>query len=128
MTANNFLELAQKSFRITLGATASLIETLQDPQRRSENFSRLKTEFDQLAEEWEVKGVSTEQEARSFVDNWLNQRSPERPVSSDAASYTPPPASPTSSATSAPANIQQDLQDLTTQLAEIRAELEKLRE
>jgi polyhydroxyalkanoate synthesis regulator phasin len=114
---SDLMQLVQKSFRVTLGATATLLETLQDSQQRESNFSRLKQEFDQLAEQWEAKGSVTEQEARSFVDNLLNHPSQE-----------PHPPTPPAEASSAPSvGIQQDLRDLTAQLASIRAELERLR-
>lgn len=123
MNSDQLIQLAQKGFRVTLGATASLLETLQDPQRREENLSRLRTEFSQLADEWAIKGETTEQEARNFVNGLWTQRSSD--------SSTPPASNvsaPTTAAGVATPDIQQDLQDLTSQLAEIRAELEKLRE
>jgi polyhydroxyalkanoate synthesis regulator phasin len=127
MNSDNLIQLAQKSLRVTLGATADLLETLQDSQRREESLFRLKTEFDQLADAWEVKGATTEQEARNFVDGLLNQRANQRAATTNP---TPPPsATPATPAPATPASaIQQDLQDLTVQLATIRAELERLRE
>lgn len=129
MNSDSLIQLAQKSLRVTLGATASLIETLQDPQRREESLIRLQTEFSQLAEEWEVKGTVTEQEARTFVDNILSQtthqaNSTHSPSSSTSA--TSPTSTATRTATSP--EVQQDLQELTAQLAAIRSELERLRE
>lgn len=123
MNSEQLIQLAQKGFRVTLGATASLLETLQDPQRREESFVRLRTEFSQLADELAVKGETTEQEARNFVDELLSQRSqpsnPTQPSTDNIITTTARPAAP---------DVQQDLQDLTAQLAAIRAELEKLRE
>ncbi|WAL58874.1 hypothetical protein [Thermocoleostomius sinensis] len=130
MNSDNLIQLAQKSFRVTLGATADLLETLQDSQRREESLARLKTEFNQLAEAWEVKGATTEQEARNFVDGLLNQQTTANqtqtpPAPTVASDSTSTPAALSSTPASA---IQQDLQDLTAQLASIRAELERLRE
>lgn len=127
MNSDNLIQLAQKSFRVTLGATADLLETLQDSQRRNASFSRLKDEFNQLAEAWEVKGANTEQEARNFVDGLLNQRT----TTNTTTNQSPPPPSdfaPPAPPSSPAPNIQQDLQDLTAQLATIRAELERLRD
>jgi polyhydroxyalkanoate synthesis regulator phasin len=126
MNPDSFIQIAQKGLRVTLGATSVLIETLQDPSRREEKFSRLRTEFSQLTEEWEAKGEVTEREARDFVDNVLNQRF-NRPPS--AAPGTPSGGSTASPAPSAPStpDVQQDLQELTEQLAAIRSELEALR-
>lgn len=125
MNSDTLTQLLRKGFRVTLGATATLIESLQDPQRREANFSRFATEFSQLAEEWESKGATTEQEARNFVDTlWQQQNgSPhgESSYSGPTSSQSSEPASP------AAADVQQDLQELTAQLAAIRAEIEKLR-
>lgn len=123
MNSDTLIQLLQKSLRVTLGATATLIETLQDPQRRDENLSKLRTELSQLTEEWELKGETTEREARSFVDNILTRSSGfNNPPRSEATS-----TSTVSSPAPAPA-VQQDLQELTEQIAAIRSELEKLRE
>lgn len=123
MNSDTILQIVQKGFHVTLGATASLIETLQDPQRRDENLYRLRVELNQLAEEWAVKGEMTEQEARNFVDTILAQRAAQA-NSSDA----PSTSSSSSTATAAPPDVQLDLQELTAQIAAIRAELERLRE
>jgi hypothetical protein len=135
MNPDSLIQIAQKGLRVTLGATSVLIETLQDPLRREETMARLRTEFGQLAEEWEVKGEVTEREARDFVDTVLNQRfNRNTPPASSAESTpgTPPPystspVSPTNVA-NPPVDVQQDLQDLTEQLAAIRSELQKMRE
>jgi polyhydroxyalkanoate synthesis regulator phasin len=123
MNPDTILQTVQKGFRVTLGATAFLIETLQDPQRRDENLYRLRVDLDQLTEEWAAKGEMTEQEARNFVDTILSQRAAQS-NSSDTSS-----ASGGSSTTAvAPPDVQLDLQELTAQIAAIRAELERLRE
>jgi polyhydroxyalkanoate synthesis regulator phasin len=123
MNSDTLLQIVQKGFRVTLGATASLIETLQDPQRRDENLYRLRVELGQLTEEWAVKGEMTEQEARNFVDTILSQRAAQ--TNSSDVSSTP---SNSSTATAAPPDVQLDLEELTAQIAAIRAELERLRE
>jgi polyhydroxyalkanoate synthesis regulator phasin len=118
MNSDTLTQLLQKGFRVTLGATATLVEALQDPQSRDANLSRLTTELGQLAEEWEAKGTTTEQEARNFVNTLWQQRStPSTPASPTASAA---PASP------AP-DVQQDLQELTAQIAAIRTEIERLR-
>lgn len=118
----DIVQLLQKGFRVSLGATASLIEILQDPQRRGENLAKLRAELGELSEEWAAKGAMTEQEARNFVETILSQQQPPgRPTGS----------SPQSTATVSPPtdpDVQLDLQELTAQIAAIRAELEKLRE
>jgi len=119
MNSDTLIQLAQKSLRVTLGATTTLIETLQDPQQRDANLAKLKTELSQLTEEWEVKGESAEREARGFVDSLINQASSR--VSQPNTDSTVSIATPVSS------SAQQDLQDLTEQIAALRAEIEKLR-
>lgn len=123
MESQNLTDLLQQGLRVTLGATASLIEILQDPQKRDENLSKLKTDLSQLADAWAEKGAVTEQEARSFVDTLLEQRqqntTSETPASDTTATDSPPTTSP---------DIQLGLQELTAQIAAIRAELEKLRD
>ena len=125
MNSDNVIELLQKGFRVSLGATASLIESVQDSQKRDETFSKLmRSEFDSLTEEWAEKGEVTEREARNFVDSLLNQQhqstSAETPeTSTSTVSTTPTPT--------APPEVQLELQELTAQIAAMRAELETLR-
>ncbi len=119
MNSNTLIQLLQNGFRITLGATATFVEVLQDPQKRDENLTKLRQEWSQLSEAWAAKGELTEEEARNFVNNLLEQRS--RP--SNGSSYSPS----TSAAPTASPDVQMELQQLTTQIASIRAELEKLR-
>ncbi len=119
----DILRLLQKGFRVTIGATATLIEVLQDPQRRDQNLSKLRLELDQLAQEWAEKGEITEQEARSFVDTLMAQR---RSASDQAASETTVTTIATPVVT--PPTEVLELQELTAQLAAIRAELALLRQ
>lgn len=119
---NNLTNLLQQGFHMTLGATASLVETLQDPQKRTENLSQISSELGNMAHEWVAKGEMTEQEARDFVSNFLNQLRNQRP-----ATQSPNSTVYTTSTQVAPPDVQLDLQELTAQLAAIRTELEKLR-
>jgi len=113
----------QKSFRVSLGATTALVESLQDPQKRDENWTKMQTDFGQLTEEWAEKGEVTEQEARSFVDNLISGQD------TQSTSSTSDPSSATTTATpTASADIQQELQELTAHIIALREELEKLRE
>ncbi len=123
MNSDTVLQLLKKGFRVTIGATATLIEVLQDPQRREQNLSRLRLEFDQLAQEWAEKGEMTEQEARSFVDTLIAQR---RAASDRAASEAIVTTTAVRVSTS-PSEVL-ELQELTAQLAAIRAELAQLRQ
>jgi polyhydroxyalkanoate synthesis regulator phasin len=127
MNSETLTQLLQKSLRVTLGATATLVETLQDPQRRAENLSKLTTELSQLAEGWEAKGTTTESEARNFVNRlWSQTTSQDAPPSTyPQDSY--PQDSLGNTAFTPTSEVQQDLQELTVQLAAMRAEIERLR-
>ncbi|GET40590.1 hypothetical protein [Microseira wollei] len=123
MNSDNLILLLQQGFRISLGATASLVETLQDDQKRSETLSQLGSQLIQLTQEWSEKGEITEQEARSYVDSLLRQQT------NQTTSATPPTAR-TSPATPNPAaatDVQLEIQELIAQIAAMRAELENLR-
>jgi len=122
MNPDDVLQTLQKGFRVTLGATTALVESIQNPQRREENLAKLKTNPNQLADELAVKGEATEQEARTFVDGLLAQRSGQ-PDSGGSSFTRSAPSGPTASP-----EVQADLQDLTTQIAAMREELERLRQ
>ncbi|MEA5532883.1 hypothetical protein [Crocosphaera sp. XPORK-15E] len=117
MNTDTFFQLLQQSFRIGVGATASLLETLQDPHKRSETLSILQTQMSEKTQEWAEKGEITEQEARRLVDQWLNQSN--RPSNPNQSS---------SSSTETPGNIDSEIQQLTEQVIALRQELEELRE
>jgi polyhydroxyalkanoate synthesis regulator phasin len=127
MNSDLLIQLLHKGFRVTLGATASLIEILQDPQRRDENLGRLRTDLAELADEWAVKGELTEQEARNFVETILAQQTRTN-SSSESGGTTTITTTATTAPPAATPDVQNDLRELTDQIAAIRAELEKLRE
>jgi len=127
MNTDNLMETVQTGFRVAVGATASLIELLQDPQKQSENPNPWNADWNDLTKQWAEKGEVTEQEARKFVENLWNQqtasspetqgtdRSPESPESKE--SNPTPPNDP---------EVQSELHELTKTIASLRAELEKL--
>ncbi|HEY9296320.1 MAG TPA: hypothetical protein VIQ31_08110 [Phormidium sp.] len=123
MNSDSLIQFLQTGFRLSVGATAAVIESLQDSQKREEIASLLmQSEFSQLAAELTKKGEITEQEAREFVDSlWQqqnNRTSSDAPGTSTTTTTDNPVASP---------NVQQELQELTAQVAALRAELEELR-
>lgn len=124
MNSDTVIRMLQRSFRVTLGATASLVEILQDPQKREANLAKLRLELDQLTREWAEKGEVTEQEARSYVDTFVAQRRGE--MNSGTTVTTTATTVPTTVSTPPP-EVQLELQELTAQLAAIRAEVERLR-
>jgi polyhydroxyalkanoate synthesis regulator phasin len=125
MNSDTLTDTLQKGFRLTLGATASLLEALQDPQGSSRKFSELSTDMDRLTEELEAKGAVTEQEARQFVDGMLTQvpnlfnQGSAAPQSRTVYTVATPVSDP---------SIQPELEALTQQLAEIRREIETLKQ
>ncbi|WP_413167064.1 hypothetical protein ACL6C3_10230 [Capilliphycus salinus ALCB114379] len=125
MNADNLTQILHQGFRVTLGATSSMIEMLQDSQKRSENLEKMQSQWSQLAEELAEKGEQTEQEARRFVDTILEQRTNSTTTggttstSSESMTTTPVSVSEPDSA--------EELQELTAQIAALRLELERLR-
>jgi len=120
MDSQQTLEFLRKGLHVTLGATTSLVESVQDPLKREENMAQLNLGFDELTHIWEEKGSVTEAEARQFVDTV---------ISSSMNVATPAPYSSSSSSSSSStqfdAGIANEIEDLTTQISEIRNELSK---
>lgn len=123
MNPDNLTQAIQKGFRITLGATSFFIETVQDSTKRDENLNKLSTDFNQLTEEWADRGEMTEQEARNFVDTILNQQNSQADTDSTTVS-----SSPTSASSFVSLDVQQDLLELTQEIANLRTDLQKLQE
>ena len=122
MNNNNFLQVIQQGFRITIGATASLVETIQDPQKRTKTLSQLQLELEQKTQEWAQKGEVTEQEARRIIDNLLSQRGWKTQTDTTNNSTQ------SSSTRNYPeSTVQSGLEELTQQIITLREELEKLR-
>lgn len=125
MNSDRLTTLIQKGFRVTVGATSSLIEILQDPQKREESLEKLKSaDFNVLAEEWEQKGELTEREARNFVETILSQQNQQ--TSTDAGNSPEPPTATPPDSNPVP-KVETEIQELTAQLAALRIELENLR-
>ncbi|MFB2892147.1 hypothetical protein ACE1CI_04295 [Aerosakkonemataceae cyanobacterium BLCC-F50] len=138
MNSDSLIQLLQNGFRLSVGATAALIESLQDSQKREEFLAKLMhSELSELAAELTNKGEITEQEAREFVDSLLarqnqpnqqNQENQENQQNTQTSSDVPGTSATTTTDNPVVSpNVQQELQDLTAQVAALRAELEKLR-
>ena len=121
MNGNSLIQVVQQGFRIAVGATADCIETLQDPQKRAEAFSEIQTELSQKTQEWSIKGESTQQQAKEFVENFMSQRGWSRNGTSTSASSS------TATPNSRGSNINSDLQELTEEIIALKLELERLR-
>jgi polyhydroxyalkanoate synthesis regulator phasin len=122
MDSNNIFQTVQKGFRVTVGATASVVETLQNPQKRADVFSELQTELSQKTEEWSIKGEETEEEARRMLDVFLRRQNWQTANSNQSESYNN-----ATNNTNVSENIQSEIQDLTEQIVNLRNELEELR-
>ncbi|NDJ19578.1 hypothetical protein [Myxacorys almedinensis] len=119
MNSDSVVQLLQRGFRVTLGATTALVEILQDPQKRDANLTKLRLELGELTQEWATKGEMTEREARIYVDSFMAQRrGTEVPTTLTTTATEVPPTS---------TEVQLELQELTAQLSAIRAEVERLK-
>lgn len=132
MNSDSLLQLLQNGFRLSVGATAALVESLQDSQKRDEFLAKLmRSELSELAAELTNKGEITEQEAREFVDSiWRQQNQYNQQSQQNSQTSSDAPGTSATTTTDNPVvspNVQQELQDLTAQVAALRAELEKLR-
>lgn len=71
MESNTIFNLIQESFRTAVGATASVLETLQDNEKRNQVLSDLNAQWQQKSQEWSQKGTITEQEARKIIEQFF---------------------------------------------------------
>ncbi|MGB5972743.1 MAG: hypothetical protein WBG38_05465 [Nodosilinea sp.] len=124
MYSDDFSQTLQKGFRVTLGATASLVEAIQDPDSSRQKFSTLGGDVNRLTEELEVKGETAEREARQFVDSLLSQMP--NPFT-NSSTETEGPTITTVASPVVDASVQGDLNALTEELAAIRQEIEALK-
>ncbi|MGL5065003.1 MAG: hypothetical protein ACRC62_33970 [Microcoleus sp.] len=149
MNSDNLSQMFKTGFHLTLGAASFAIETLQDPLKREENLAKLQSDLSLLADELLEKGEMTDREARNYVDTVFGKPSdPENSDnrenndsefasdnlsnSSDRPSDTraePQPAKPADTIPEpvARSNAQQEIQELTIQMAALRVQLENLR-
>ncbi len=125
MNPDTLTETIQKGMRVTLGATASLMDAIRDPQGSQEKFSTIGNDMDRLTEELEAKGADTEREARAFVDSLIGQ------MGQMPNPFIPTPASNATVDTVAQpvtdSAVQADLDALTQELAALRQEIETLK-
>jgi polyhydroxyalkanoate synthesis regulator phasin len=119
MKTNNLLEIAQQTFRIAIGATATLLETIQDTARRSSAIDELQAELERKSRQWAEKGETTEREARQKLEQILQKTPWKATNTSSNNNYS-------TSSNASPAT-QSELQSLTEQITALRNELEQLR-
>lgn len=127
MNSDTVAQFVQKGFRVGLGATTTLVEGLQNPQQLEQDLNRLRANPSQFINQLvdpasvdalEAKGTVTEREARSVVDRFWAERTGTVPPSEMTIVTRATPVSP---------DVQAEIQDLTAQLAALRAELGLLR-
>ncbi len=128
MNPDNLPQMLQTGFHLTLGATSFLLETLQDPVKREENLDKLRQpDLGLLADELLEKGEMTDREARNFVDTIFSQPGVRENAESESV---PHQQSDTATDTPPEPVVQPDIkeiQELTAQMAALRAQLENLR-
>lgn len=113
MESNNFFNFIQQGLRTAIGATTIVVETLQDSQKRQQTLSELNEEWHKKSQEWAEKGEITEQEARRFIENFLQKQGKNtRNCSSDSVAKNE-------------TNIVSEIQELNQAIVSLRTELEK---
>ncbi len=118
MNSDTAIDFLKKGFRITLGASTSLVESIQDPLKREENLAQMQSNPNAFAEKLAEKGAVAEGEARKFVDSVVTQYSASSPSAAPSGSY----ASPATTSSIDP-TLERELREFTVQLAMLRAEL-----
>ncbi|AFY69015.1 hypothetical protein Pse7367_0713 [Thalassoporum mexicanum PCC 7367] len=135
-TTDDIATILQKTFHVSLGATASLVEMLQDPEKRTVTVETMLSDIDKFTAELAAKGAVTEVEARNFVDSFISDQinKPDAPAGStetgDASEATVDTAA--NEVGDRPGagdeSVESDIKDLTEQLAALRSELENIRQ
>ena len=115
MNTDTLLQFFQQGFRVAIGTTTTVADTLKNPQTASETWTRLTQNPTEFVQELADKGATTEQEARQVVDSiWPQNTSPSSmTITTTATAVTP--------------DVQAELKDLMTELAGIRSEISQLR-
>ncbi len=124
MNSNNFFDLVQQGFKTAVGATASLMETLQDPQKREETFSELNTQWQKRTQEWAEKGESTEKEARRMVEDFLQKQGANQGKSTSISIEDNLDNNNVTNSSSPKPNVAAEIQELTQTIVSLRTELE----
>ena len=125
MNSNNFFDLVQQGFKTALGATASLVETLQDQQKRDETFSELNTQWEKRTQEWAEKGESTEKEARRMVEDFLQKQGASQGKSTQTSTEDNISNNNVTNSPSPKPNVVTEIQELTQTIVSLRTELEQ---
>ena len=119
MNNDNLTEVLRSGMRVVFGAATVVVETLQDPQRRTDTFDEWQRQIKQKAEELALKGEVTEQEVRTKANEWLSKYQSKEAYTTTTSSYVQPVVN-----TPSP---NRGVQTLTEQIIALRIELENLR-
>lgn len=121
---DNLVNILHKGFRVTLGATASVLESIQDPAKRQENLQKLSSDPQKLtvlADELAEKGEVTEREARNLVDAILAQKRGSN-TGDGRSNY------PNTSRVVINSELQREIEELTSQVIALKDDLQKLQD
>lgn len=118
ITPEEIFQLVQKGFRVGVGASASLVEGLQNPRIYQENLDKLRLNPNLLVDELAAKGEVTERDARKLVDQVIGDRLGTRPASERTVTTTAVTIEP---------DTEAELKELTRQLVALRQELQQLK-
>jgi polyhydroxyalkanoate synthesis regulator phasin len=124
MNNNNLARALQQGFYIAVGAVTDLVETVQNPEKRTEALSEWQMELNQKTREWSVKGETTEQEARRVLENFLRSRNWQE----DRAYSDRTKESNESSNLADESDLNSGLQQLEAEIVALKTELAKIRE
>ncbi|MEN9216962.1 MAG: hypothetical protein Q6K90_06535 [Gloeomargarita sp. HHBFW_bins_162] len=109
----------QQGFRVALGCAGTVLEWVQDEQKRQAQLQQWQKDVEQMIQELTAKGEKTEAEAREFVERLFNRNTPPPP--------SPPPVEVEVTSSPAPTDAAAQLQELTTELSSLRESLEQSR-
>ncbi len=115
MNTDSLLELFQQGFRVAIGTTTTLADTLKNPETFPETWTRLTQNPTEFTQELLDKGTVTEQEARQVVDSIWSQNTPASSITITTTAIVVTP------------DIEAELKDLIVELAAIRSEIAQLR-
>ena len=123
-TAHDMQELFTRARRIAFGTAASLVEILQDTDKRNQNIKKFSENFNQIADEMAIKGEETEMEARRQMDTWWSSTTPNRssnsvPTKIEVIDITDESGS--------SGNDSAEVAALTAEITALKAELERMR-
>lgn len=114
MDTTELTKLFNKGYYVALGTIAAVLETAQSSPKRTQVVREWQTNFASLLDELTTKGIATESEARSYVDNMVSQQV--QTVDTTATTVN----------SAVVGDEISELENLTKQLADLRSELESL--